>query len=200
MWDLATELGLNLEDVNLEDRLARIVGKFHDLAPVALALRRLTRESAKNVWQIASIAAKSQSDADAAQLAATLSRHDMIQSALSGATASWGRTGSAFHNLRSFPQGAELDQALRQATGRTLYQLKMMAKMLAGLDGKSEADQTVALSQFVRDSGQYSFGRMILEYWVNGLISGIPTHVTYTIGNTLTRRPTSCSIRQRLRL
>ena len=186
MWDLATELGLNLEDVNLEDRLARIVGKFHDLAPVALALRRLTRESAKNVWQIASIAAKSQSDADAAQLAATLSRHDMIQSALSGATASWGRTGSAFHNLRSFPQGAELDQALRQATGRTLYQLKMMAKMLAGLDGKSEADQTVALSQFVRDSGQYSFGRMILEYWVNGLISGIPTHVTYTIGNTLT--------------
>ena len=44
MWDLATELGLNLEDVNLEDRLARIVGKFNDLAPVALALRRLTRE------------------------------------------------------------------------------------------------------------------------------------------------------------
>ena len=43
MWDLATELGLNLEDVNLEDRLARIVGKFNDLAPVALALRRLTR-------------------------------------------------------------------------------------------------------------------------------------------------------------
>ena len=186
MWDLATELGLNLEDVNLEDRLARIVGKFNDLAPVALALRRLTRESAKNVWQIASIAAKSQSDADAAHLAATLSRHDMIQSALSGATASWGRTGSAFHNLRSFPQGAALDQALRQATGRTLYQLKMMAKMLAGLDGKSEADQTAALSQFVRNSGQYSFGRMILEYWVNGLISGIPTHVTYTIGNTLT--------------
>ena len=47
MWDLATELGLNLEDVNLEDRLARIVGKFNDLAPVALALRRLTREFCK---------------------------------------------------------------------------------------------------------------------------------------------------------
>ena len=185
IWDLATELGLDLENTNLEGRLARIVGKFNDLAPVALALRRLTRESAKNVWQIASIAAKSQSDADAAQLAAALSRHDMIQSALSGATASWGRTGSAFHNLRSFPEGMELDQALRQTTGRTLYQLKMMAKMLAGLEGKSEADQTAALSQFVKDSGQYSFGRMILEYWVNGLISGIPTHVTYSIGNTV---------------
>ena len=47
IWDLATELGLNLEDVNLEDSLARIVGKFNDLAPVALALRRLTREVGK---------------------------------------------------------------------------------------------------------------------------------------------------------
>lgn len=185
IWDVSTELGLNLEDVSLEDRLARVVGKFNNLAPVALALRRLTRESAKNVWQIASVAAKSQSDEDAAQLAAALSRHDMIQSALSGATASWGRTGNAFHSLRSFPQGVELDQVLKQTTGRTLYQTKMVAKMIAGLEGKSEADQTVAVSQLVKYSGQYSFGRMILEYWVNGLISGIPTHVTYSIGNTL---------------
>ena len=26
---------------------------------------------------------------------------------------------------------------------------------------------------------------MVMEYWINGLISGPQTHITYTIGNTL---------------
>jgi hypothetical protein len=39
------------------------------------------------------------------------------------------------------------------------------------------------VSKFVRDSTKNSFGRMLMEYWINGLISGIQTHMTYTVGN-----------------
>lgn len=183
IWDVSTELALGPQSANFEEKLARIVGSFEDLAPKALALRRLVRQSAQDVWALANVAARSQSDADTMKLAQAISRHDMIQSALSGATASWGRTGSAFHSLRSFPQGADLGQVLKDATGRELYQLKMMSKMIAGFERGAEADMTAQLSKFVKDSGEYSFGRMILEYWTNALISGIPRHVTYLAGN-----------------
>ena len=178
--DLAVDLGLRPDAMDIEGSLAKITGKFDNLAKYALALRLLVRQSSQAVYEAATISAREGTDETAAALAKVIARHDMIQSALSGATANWGRSGSAFHNLNSFNGAADLDRVLRENVGRTLFQVKLIGKLIAGADAIP-----AQVSAIVRDSGKYSFGRMILEYWVNGLISGIPTHVTYSIGNAL---------------
>lgn len=180
MMDLASDLGMTPEEEGLEANLAKITGKFDNLAKYALALRLLVRQSSQAVYEAATISAREGTDEATASLAKAIARHDMIQSTLSGATANWGRSGSAFHNLNSFKGATDLDKVLRDNVGRTLFQVKLIGRMIAG------ADATPAqVSAIVRDSGKYSFGEMILEYWVNGLISGIPTHVTYSVGNSL---------------
>ena len=76
--------------------------------------------------------------------------------------------------------GAEqIGDFVQSATGKTLYQLREEAKLGATLDTPQE------VSKFVQDSQKRTFGRMLLEYWINGLISGPATHTTYMAGNTL---------------
>ena len=72
-----------------------------------------------------------------------------------------------------------LDEFLRGATGRTLYQLKIEAKLASSLDSPE------GVSKFIDSTRKRGYGSMVLEYWINGLISGPATHVTYTIGNTI---------------
>jgi hypothetical protein len=152
---------------------------MRDMAPKVLAARRLLKQSAGIVSDLMKRTAQSDSDADAIELAKSLQRHDMIQSAVSGATASWGRTGSAFHDISEGWTGTNLEAMLKANTGRTLFQVKQLARLGAELDKSGQ------ISMLVRDSGRKSFGRMVMEYWINGLISGPQTHITYTIGNTL---------------
>lgn len=181
MMDLASDLGMRPDEEGLEGNLAKITGKFDNLAKYALALRLLVRQSSQAVYEAATISAREGTDESTAALAKAISRHDMIQSTLSGATANWGRSGSAFHNLNSFQGATDLDRLLRENVGRTLFQVKLIGRMIAGASNATPAQ----VSAIVRDSGKYSFGEMLLEYWVNGLISGIPTHVTYSVGNSL---------------
>lgn len=181
MMDLASDLGMKPDDDGLEANLAKITGKFDNLAKYALALRLLVRQSSQAVYEAATLSAREGTDESVAALAQAITRHDMIQSTLSGATANWGRSGSAFHNLSSFKGGGlELDRVLRENTGRTLFQLKLIGRMISGADATP-----TQVSAIIRDSGKYSFGEMLLEYWVNGLISGPITHATYAIGNSI---------------
>jgi hypothetical protein len=183
MWDLASDLGENPDDMDLnalERHLEKLLGGMRDMAPKVLAARRLLKQSAAMVADLMKRVSISDSDEEAAQLALAITRHDMIQSAVSGGTASWGRTGTAFRDItEGWDQVKNVNALLMAKTGRTLFQIKQIAKLGA------QYDRTSQISQFVRDSGKPKFGRMITEYWINGLISGIQTHMTYSIGNTI---------------
>ena len=142
MWDLATEMGLDpnvLDENALRTHLEDLLGGMRDMAPKVLAARRLLKQSAGIVSDLMKRTAQSDSDADAIELAESLQRHDMIQSAVSGATASWGRTGSAFHDISEGWTGTNLEAMLKANTGRTLFQVKQLARLGAELD-KSGAD------------------------------------------------------------
>jgi hypothetical protein len=178
MLDLADSMGLDPEKLD-EKTLARMFGGTQDLGAKILAARRLVVQSAGIVSDLMKTAAESGSDADVAQLGVAIARHDMIQSMLAGVTAEWGRAGNAFHSLLTgWEKAQDLNQLLRDNLGRDLYQLKMIAKLGKQLDTPGK------VSKFLRDAQKRTFGRMLLEYWINGLISGIATHVTYAVGNT----------------
>ena len=184
LWDLATDMGQDpnaLSYDQLRAHLANLLGGMKDMAKKVLAARRMLKQSATEVARLAKIVKDSWSDDDAMDFAIAVTKHDMIQSDLSGATASWGRTGRAF---RDITEGWDVKAANKNAqmmaqTGKTLFQIKQMASLMA------EYDNVNQVSQFIRDRGRPRAGRMVVEYWINGLISGIQTHMTYSVGNTI---------------
>lgn len=176
--DLANELGLDVANID-EAKLGAMFGGIDNLAPKIWALRTLLRDSAQTVFDAMRKVKESNSDADAAAFAVAAARHDMIQGTVSKVTAEMGRgLGMGFKNLEGWEKAQDLGEFLKANTGRTLFQLKAMAKLGAQLDSSAK------VSKFMRDAQKRSFGGMVLEYWINGLISGIATHVTYTAGNT----------------
>jgi hypothetical protein len=178
MSDLADAMGLTFEGVK-EGALERLLGGTHNLGARILAARRLVVDSAtKHVAPAMARAADTNDPKVLAELAQAIQRHDMIQSALAGVTAEWGRAGTAFRSLmEGWKTGEDVNELLKANTGRDLYQLKLIAKMGKNLDSAAK------VAKYLRDAQKRSFGRMVLEYWINGLISGLATHVTYVVGN-----------------
>jgi len=101
-----------------------------------------------------------------------------------GARAEAGRALGIFNRmLKEMGAGAAKDetffQTWKEITGRNFFQSHLEAQM-AGREQSPEG-----LAQFLNDSEKRTFGRMLFEYWVNGLISGPVTHITYSVGNTV---------------
>ena len=153
-----------------------VVGRSFNAEEV-MALRQLLRASATEVAQASwKVRAANSTDADVVAYAMAMERLTMVQKTVAGATAEAGRALRAFRNIR---EDAEIDQMLREATGKTLFQMRREAKMAAALDTAQK------INKFGQDSQTNTFARMLLEYWINGLISGPATHTTYTIGNNI---------------
>jgi hypothetical protein len=184
LWELAEALGMDASTFNdreLEDHLERMLGGMRDMAPKVLAAREMLHGSAKQVAELSKkVRDGGNLPEDLVEFSKAVARHDMIQSAVSGATASWGRTGSAFHSIANGPwEGADINKILKDNTGRTLYQMKAIAALMAPFTAPAQ------ISQFVTKTGRANGWRMVLEYWINGLISGPVTHGTYAVGNAI---------------
>ena len=178
MMNLAEAVLIRPSDID-EAQLAKLFGGFADMAPKIWALRKALVDSAEIVSGAMKRVREDASDANAAALGMAMTRHDMMQSTLSRVTAESGRTlGMSFKNLEGWQKTADLDQLMKENTGRTLFQLKMIAKLGANLDTPAK------VAKWMRDAQKRSFPGMVLEYWINGLISGIATHTTYMVGNT----------------
>jgi len=163
-----------------EAKLATLFGGAQGLSAKVLKLRQAIVASAQIVSDAMKAVRDGGTDADVAAFAVAMSRHDMMQSVLSGVTAETGRTlGMSFKNLEGWQQAADLNEFLKENTGRTLFQLKMIAKLGAKLNTPAK------VSKFLRDAQQRSAGGMLLEEYVNALISGPSTHMTYLIGNKI---------------
>ena len=173
---LADSLGVKASEIQLK-RIASIMGPGQ-LASKIMAARKILIQSATNVRDLMAQAAIG-SDEDVMAYAEAKQRHIMIQSQVSGVTAEAGRALRAFRGIEGSKEAQSIGDFLKQATGKDLFQLKEEAKLGSTLDTPEK------VSKFIEDSKKPSFGDMILEYWVNGLISGPATHTTYAIGNTL---------------
>lgn len=169
---LADSLGMNSKSLS-----ARKLGEAFSAEQI-IAARKLLIQSATNVRDLMGKAATG-SEADLMAYAEAKARHRMIQEQVSGITAEAGRALRAFRSLDGSAETKALGDFLEQATGRTLNQLKDEAKLGASLDTPQK------VSKFINDSYKPSFGEQILEYWINGLISGPATHTTYMVGNTI---------------
>ena len=137
-----------------------------------VALKELLEDQANEVGRISRL--NDQSPEGVLAFATEQARLDMVLKSIMGATAEAGRALNIFRMMQG-----DIDQVMRAATGRTLYQKTLEMKLMAAF----EAPEAVAYLTDV--TTKHSYGRMILEYWINGLISGPATHTTYVIGNVL---------------
>lgn len=171
--DAAYDLGM----VGAE-RLARdrILGQAYNAEEI-MALRLAVRTAAGEVGRLAKIA--NPTDEQAMEFVAARERQIVLQAAVSQATAEWGRAGRALRNITHLPEGmgGDLRQVAQQVTGKTLFQIKEEMAIIAAMDTPQQ------VAKWMIDSQKRSIGRGLLEYFVNNLISGVATHVTYVAGN-----------------
>lgn len=103
----------------------------------------------------------------------------MISDHFSELTAEAGRT------LRVFDKKdkdflANVVGSLEQQTGKTLLQKQEEARRLSQLDTPAQR------AKFLQDSKKAKFHDMLLEFWINALLSGPMTHVKNMLGNVAT--------------
>lgn len=172
---LADSLGLNIHDFNAQMPPGVRPDVWAD------AVQKLTFRAANEVRAASKRFFDSGSLEHDVAYAEAKSRLDMIAGYFSSIKAGTGRTMRVFDKEgMDFLKGTQtaLDQ-LEKNQNLTLFQRRVQAGLISSLD------TTAKVSKFIQDSKKASFGEQILEYWINGLISGTATHTTYAIGNTM---------------
>ena len=172
VMELADALGMDAQSLN-----QRQLGQAFNAEQI-VAARKLLIQSATDVSGAMKKAATG-TDQDVMAYAMAKDRHQMIQAQVAGITAEAGRALRAFRSIAGEEGAQAADQFIKTATGKTLFQLRQEAKLGAALQTPQQ------VSKMMNDAQKHSFGSMVLEYWINGLISGPATHMTYTVGNTI---------------
>jgi hypothetical protein len=124
----------------------------------------------------AAIKAQSGLEADILAYAKAADLLNMTQETLAGVSANSGRVQRAFRDLAANAAMAEarsLGAITQEITGRTLNQLMAQAKKVTLLETPADA------AKFIRDAAKPSRGDMLLEYFVNSILSNPATHATY---------------------
>ncbi len=128
-------------------------------------------------------AADDATEADLLAYKESANRLTMLANRVATLTHSWGYAGSAFRRLGGLPDlGASMTMAELAARTRnmTLFQLKQEAQLGSKLP--TPRQQSRFLTQ-ARMSWWQGARPMIIELYINNLISGPITHMAYTIGN-----------------
>jgi len=144
-------------------------------AEEALTARDMLVQSATEVRNLAAKAAGgAEADLIAFQEAAT--KHTAIQEQVAGMTAEAGRALSSFRIMAGEEGGVA--EVLKSFGGRE--GVEDMARKITELDTPQK------VSKFLMDSRKATTGDMVIEAWINGLLSGPATHAVNTISNTVT--------------
>ena len=173
LQDAAAASGFSVQDL-----LRRQVGEAYNDTQITVA-QRIFAKSSLETYALMQRAKASNNPEDIIAYAQAKAFHEMIQGQFAGITAEAGRALRALRKLQEIwsPEAISANEFLKQATGKTLFQLKIEARLGARLDSSAK------VSKFLQDAQKRSFGAMLLEYWINGLISGIHTHATYFASN-----------------
>jgi hypothetical protein len=169
---LAESLGMDPAMLN-----RRKIGQAFNAEQIRAA-RKLLVQSATHVRDLMDKAADG-TDQDVINYAEARARHQMIQEQVAGITAEAGRALRAFQKMEGFTEAQALGEFLKAQTGKDLFQLKQEAQLGKTLDSAEK------VSKFVNDSKKQTVRNMILEYYINSLISGPITHLRYSVGNAL---------------
>jgi hypothetical protein len=170
--DLAEDLGM---DAAFLDRKA--IGEAFSAQEI-VAVRLLLRQSAAKVYQM--FQGIKDGSVKPVDLAKEIARNEMIQAKASQAYAEWGRAGHALRSLDKIAGSTDIEQLnqfLKENTGRSYEQLLQMAKFGQWLQTPA------ALNKFVNSTANGKLRQAVVFYWVNSLISGPVTHLTYALGN-----------------
>lgn len=171
--DLADALGMDPAFLN-----RRKIGQAFNAEQI-IAARKLLIQSAKDVRDAMKDAASKDDVASLIAYATVKDRHRMIQEHVSGITAEAGRALRAFRNMEGMADAKAVSAMVEQNTGRTLNQLRKEAKLGQTLQTPAQ------VSKFINDTWGKKFRSMIIEYYVNTLISGPITHSRYAVGNAI---------------
>lgn len=169
--ELADALGMSAADLT-----ARKVGESFN-AEEAVAARKLLVQSATNVRDLA---AKMHGGADTDVLAfqEAMTKHLAIQEQVAGMTAEAGRALSSFRILASATgEAKDLGEVIKQMGGRDA--IGDIARKI------NELDTPEQVSQFLLDARKAKTSDMLVEGWINALLSGPQTHVSNIVSNTL---------------
>jgi hypothetical protein len=170
--ELADALGMDEGTLN-----RRKLGEAFNAEQI-MAARKLLIQSATQVRDAMTKAATG-SEADIMAYAEVKQRHRMIQEQVAGLTAEAGRALRAFRKLEGQQEAKQLDAFLKDATGKTLFQLQREAQLGMQLDTPAQ------VSKFVNDTIKPSLKDMVIEAWMSALLSGPKTHLANVMGNTI---------------
>ena len=173
-------------DLGIDERklLKRKVGEAYN-AEQLLAARWIVWKSANDItWLAKRIRSGDNSSAALAAFKQRLGVHTALQMQLTGATAEAGRA------LRQFQIIAkEADARARQiseAVSGSGVSVEDQALALAALaDATDGGLSTAQASTFIRQATKAKTSDMLLEAWVNSLLSNPATHATNTLSNAL---------------
>jgi GNAT superfamily N-acetyltransferase len=170
--ELADALGMDANQIN-----QRKLGQAYNAEQV-MAARKLLIQSATTVRD-AMVRAAAGAEVDIMAYAEAKARHQMIQEQVAGITAEAGRALRAFRKLEGQQEAGQINDFLKDATGKTLFQLQREAQL--GLQLETPAQ----VSKFVNDSSKPTWKDMVIEAWISALLSGPKTHVANIMGNTI---------------
>jgi len=172
---LADDLGMTPQML-----LARRKGQAFN-AEEAVAARQILVSSGERLQEMAAkIRSKDATELDKFEFQKQVATHYAIQSQVSGLTAEAGRSLSAFRiEAKSTAlQLKQIDELMRSLPeGMSPNEL---ADMLAGIDTVS------GINTFVREARKATGKDMLMEVWINGLLSGPQTHAVNITSNMLT--------------
>ena len=166
-----------------ENKLNEIAGSVEKGRIALRAFKKAAIEQSAVLREAGNRFSESGAVEDAAEVAKESERLRMMLAFVSKTQAEFARgTGMSNRSLTDWAEAkrmGRLAEAVQESSGRSLYQLRQVTRMMKMYDSPAK------INKLMKDAQQRNFGRMILEYWINGLISGPATHTTYTVGNML---------------
>lgn len=166
--EMATLLGMSAEDL-----AKRKIGQAFN-AEEMFAARELLVKQAEKVQELARIA-RTGNDIEKANFAEAITRLATIQEQVSGATAEAGRALSQFRMM----SGATRDQIAQMVQLSKASGIDDLAGKIAGLDDLGQ------VAKFAASAYKAKTSDMLLEGWINALLSGPQTHATNMLSNSL---------------
>lgn len=171
--ELADSIGMTAQELTLRKK-----GQAFN-AEEAVAARNLLVQSSNNVFEMGrAIRGGKNTDADIRAFQEAMTRHQAIQEQVAGMTAEAGRALNSFKIVAGEKQQADALKAVIDAAGG-----RASAEELAGMIGQLNSPQQV--SKFLMDARKAKTSDMVVEAWINGLLSGPQTHATNVLSNTL---------------
>ena len=185
-----TEKVADMMGMSVNQLLSRRKGEAFN-AETAVAARRLMVSSASRLNELATkVASREASDIDKFAFQKQLSLHYAIQAEVSGMTAEAGRALQSFRIQAKEGAGAlkQIDEVMKGISAKSMRDpatgKQMRPEDVADL--LLSIDSVEGINTFTRQIRKATSFDMILEAWINGLLSGPQTHAVNTTSNMLT--------------